>query len=189
MKRFLAVAFSCLFACVAFSQEKMTFLDGNTYFAISFTLTTYVSYGDDRLFPDRDIDVAIAKKDDGGVLQITIELKPDKDLCDYFHKCGISGDISIEIASGDTIVCKEQNMTAFHDGMVLAEYYLTANDMELLRKNNIEILQFYMQTFSTKGNYLAANFHHEKSDTADEFTHRKERITITKVQKLVRKLK
>ena len=172
-----------------FAQKTTLSYKGKTYNAVSFVFTTYVSYGDARLFPDKDINLKIAKTETGGFLEMEVDLASDKDLCDYFHKCGISGDISIELASGDTIFCKDKGVNDFLDGNATALYELTTGDMELLRKNNIEILRFHMRTFSKKGDYIAANFHHTTSSTPDEFTRKKERVSITKVHKLVRQLK
>ncbi|MCQ2607240.1 MAG: hypothetical protein MJ197_00935 [Bacteroidales bacterium] len=189
MKQHIIVALLCLYSIFAYGQKNTLFIDGKTYQAITATFTTYVSYEDDRLFPDKDINITIGKNGNGGLLQLSVELKADEKLCDYFHKCGISGDITLELANGDSIICKNNKVNDFHDGVVSAIYTLSAANMDLLKKENIEIIRFYMQTFSSKGNYLAANFQHSNSETLDEFTKRKERITITKVHKLVRKLK
>lgn len=188
MKRLFTILF--LFSSILVQAQKSTIsVLGNSYPAVSFVFTSYVSYGDYRLFPDKDINISIAKKGAEGLIQIAIDLPADKDLCDYFHKCGISGDIALQLANGDTIVCKDKGITDFLNGRATATYSLSSNDMELLRKENIEIIQFYLQTFNTKGNYIAANFHHTSSNTPDEFTRKKERVSITKVHKLVRQLK
>ena len=187
MKRFITILL-CFSSFYAFSQKTTLQFEGRAYQGVDFTFTTYVSYGDDRLFPDKDIRIIIAKKDEGGLISLSVELPADKDLCDYFHKCGISGDITIELADGDTIVCKDLGNGDFIDGIASAVYRLTPQNMEQIRKANIEIIRFYMRTFNTKGNYIAANFHHTMSSTPDEFTRKKERVTITKVHKLVKKL-
>lgn len=188
MRRLITILF-ILTSFISYAQKTTITTAGNSYPAVSFVFTSYVSYGDYRLFPDKDINISIAKKGNGGLLEIAIDLPADKDLCDYFHKCGISGDVAMELANGDTIVCKDKGINDFLDGRATAIYELSSNDMELLRKNNIEIIQFYLQTFNTKGNYIAANFHHTTSNTPDEFTRKKERVSITKVHKLVRQLK
>ncbi len=189
MKRYITIAILCLYSIFAYSQKSTQFIDCKTYQAVNATFTTYVSYEDDRLYPDKDVNITIGKNGSAGLLQISVELKADEKLCDYFHKCGISGDITLELANGNTITCKENKISDFHDGIITAIYTLTAANMELLKKENIEIIRFYMQTFSSKGNYIAANFQHSQCETLDEFTKRKERITITKMHKLVRKLK
>lgn len=178
-----------LISIATYAQKTTLTVSGKTYPAVEFVFTSYVSYGDARLFPDKDINLKIAKTPTGGLLEINVNLESDKDLCDYFHKCGISGDITMELANGDSIICKDKGINDFIDGQATAVYELTADNMEVLRKNNIEIIRFYMRTFSKKGDYIAANFHHTLSNTPDEFTRKKERVSITKVHKLVRQLK
>lgn len=188
MKKIIAIIL--LFIGVeTYAQKTSLTIAGKDYPAVSFVFTSYVSYGDARLFPDKDINLKIAKTEKGGLLEIHVDLESDKDLCDYFHKCGISGDISMELANGETIVCKDKGINDFMEGNATAVYELSLADMDILRKNNIEILRFHMRTFSKKGDYIAANFHHTISNTPDEFTRKKERVTITKVHKLVRQLK
>ena len=172
-----------------YAQKTSLTIAGKNYPAVSFVFTSYVSYGDARLFPDKDINLKIAKTENGGLLEINVDLSSDKDLCDYFHKCGISGDISMELANGETIVCKDKGINDFMEGNATAVYELSLADMDILRKNNIEILRFYMRTFNQKGDYIAANFHHTYSNIPDEFTRKKERVSITKVHRLVKQLK
>ncbi len=189
MKRILTILIFSIVYTFSFAQKETLTVKGKTYPAVSCVFTSYVSYGDERLFPDKDIKIAIAKNGTTGFIEISIDLPADKDLCDYFHKCGISGDIALELANGDTIICKDNGINDFIDGRAAATYVLTAGNMESLRKANVEIIQFYLQTFNSKGNYIAANFHHTTSTTPDEFTRKKERVTTTKVHKLVRQLK
>ena len=82
----------CISSLLSFSQNTLTVL-GKEYPAISFVFTTYTTYADDeRLFPDKDVNVIIAKNNNSGFLQLSINSPADKDLCGYFRKCGISGD-------------------------------------------------------------------------------------------------
>lgn len=190
MKRYIFATLLCLVNIFTYAQKTEKFINGKSYQAVAFTFTSYVSYeDDDRLFPDKDINFWIGKQGASGILQISVTLKEDEKLCDYFHKCGISKDITIYLSNKESIVCKDKSINDFHDGVVSAIYELSAAQMEQLRKNNIEIVKFYMQTFTSKGDYFAANFQHSQSETPDEFTKKKEKITITKVHKLVRKLK
>jgi len=179
----------CCIACIStFAQKKELNVYGKNYPAVSFIFTTYISYGDERLFPDKDIEVSIAKNGINGYIELSIDLSADKNLCDYFHKCGISGDIMITLANGDTITCKDTGISDFLDGTARAVYTLSSEQMEQLKKTNIELIYFYLQSFTKKGDYLAANFHHAYSSTPDEFTRKKEKVSITKVHKLVRRL-
>jgi len=190
MKKLVFVMLLMSLCCGAFAQKTTFQHKGVSYPAITFTFTTYVSYNnDDRLFPDKDVNVIIAKKDTGGLIEISLKIPSDKDLCTYFHKCGISGDITIDLDNGDKIVCKDKGINDFLNGKASAVYELSAKDMELLRKHNIEVIHFYMQTFSSKANYVAANFHHFVSDTPDEFTQKNERVETTKVPTLMELLK
>lgn len=186
MRKFAFVLLLLSLAVGTFAQ-KTTFLHkGVSYQAIAFTFTTYVSYNnDDRLFPDKDVNITIAKKGTGGLIEISLKIPSDKDLCTYFQKCGISGDITLDLANGDKIVCKDKGINDFINGKASAVYELTAKDMELLKTQNIEIIHFYMQTFSSKANYVAANFHHFVSDTPDDFTQKNERVESTKVPELL----
>lgn len=172
-----------------FAQKTTFSHKGATYQAVSFIFTTYVTYDNDsRLFPDKDVTVTIAKKGSTGLIELSLRLTSDKDLCSYFQKCGISGDISLDLANGETIVCKDKGINDFINGKASATYELSQKDMDLLRKNNIEIIHFYMQTFSTKANYEAANFHHFTSDVPDGFTNKTERVETTKVPELLKLL-
>lgn len=190
MKKILSCLLVCMFCLSAFSQKTTFKHKGASYPAITFTFTTYVSYeNDDRLLPDKDVNVTIAKKGSTGFIELSLIIKSDKDLCDYFHKCGIFGEISLDLASGEKITCKDLGISDFIDGKATAVYELTANDMDKLRKANIEIINFNMQTFSTKAEYHAANFHHFVSDTPDEFTKKNERVETTKVPTLMQLLK
>ncbi len=178
----------CISSLLSFSQNTLTVL-GKEYPAISFVFTTYTTYADDeRLFPDKDVNVIIAKNNNSGFLQLSINSPADKDLCGYFRKCGISGDIILKMANGDTIVCKDQGMNDFIEGLSTAIYRLTPRDMKLLQSVNIEVIQFYMRTFNKKGDFLAANFQHSFSSTPDEFTQKNENVSITKVPRLMKKL-
>lgn len=190
MKRFFACLLTCMFCVSAFSQRTTFKHKGATYPAISFTFTTYVSYeNDDRLLPDKDVNVTIAKKGTAGFIELSLLIKSDKDLCDYFHKCGIFGEISLDLASGEKITCKDLGISDFIDGEATAVYELSAEDMYKLQQTNIEIINFNLQTFSTKAEYHAANFHHFISDTPDEFTQKHERVETTKVPALMQLLK
>ena len=178
----------CISTLASFSQNTLTVL-GKEYPAISFVFTTYTTYADDeRLFPDKDVNVSIAKNNDSGFIEISVNSPADKDLCGYFHKCGISGDLLLELANGDTIKCKDLGMNDFIDGHSSAIYTLTPHDMKLLHSTNIEIIHFFMRTFNKKGDYLAANFQHTITNTPDEFTQKNENISTTKVPRLMQKL-
>jgi len=61
MKRFITILL-CFSSFYAFSQKTTLQFEGRAYQGVDFTFTTYVSYGDDRLFPDKDIRIIIAKK-------------------------------------------------------------------------------------------------------------------------------
>lgn len=188
MLRNLLTVLFCISSLFSFSQNTITVL-GKEYPAISFVFTTYTTYADDeRLFPDKDVNVSIAKNNNSGFIEIAVNSPADKDLCGYFRKCGISGDILLELTNGDTIVCKDLGMNDFIEGHSNAIYSLTAHDMKLLETANIEIIHFYMRTFNKKGVYLAANFQHSLSNTPDEFTQKNENISITKVPRLMQNL-
>lgn len=185
--KILTVLF-CISSVLSFSQNTLSVL-GKEYPAISFVFTTYTIYADDeRLFPDKDVSVTIAKNNNAGFIELSINSPAEKDLCGYFRKCGISGDILLELANGDTIICKDQGMNDFIDGLATAIYTLTPHDMKLLHSANIETIHFFMRTFNKKGNYIAANFQHTRTNTPDEFTQKNESISITKVPRLIQKL-
>ncbi|MCQ2958711.1 MAG: hypothetical protein MJ198_00785 [Bacteroidales bacterium] len=190
MNKLLSLIFFCFFTTTVFSQNTTFLHKGTSYPAITFTFTTYVTYDNDpRLLPDKDVNVTIAKKGSAGYIELSLIIKSDKELCDYFHKCGIFGDISLDMANGKKITCKDLGISDFIEGKATAVYQLTAQDMLLLQQSNIEIINFSMQTFSEKASYQAANFHHFYSETPDEFTKKKERVETTKVPELMKLLK
>ncbi len=190
MKKVILSFVVFLLSASLFAQKTTFVHKGVSYPAISFIFTTYVSYDNDsRLLPDKDVTITIAKKGTAGFIEISLLLPSDKDLCTYFQKCGISGEISLDLANGETITCKDLGISDFIEGKATAVYELSAINMEQLRNYNIEILHFNMQTFSTKADYVAANFHHFVSDTPDEFTQKNERVETTKVPELMKLIK
>ena len=142
----LSLAF--LFFISVKAQDFIVLKDGKKYPATpswEFACNDYV-YGGSLI-------VQLARTPTGGILKVQVNVSNNQ----FF----IADQLMIFLEDGKTIFCADKGLRENQDGKAISYYYLTAKEMELIRRSTLKNIRFKIigkQTpFSNKTGYFTAS--------------------------------